>query len=318
MKAPLILLVLATGLVDAQAADFDLLHKAWPAHWIAPPDVSLQNYGVYHFRKSFDLATVPARFVVHVSGDNRYQLFVNGKRVAWGPARGDLTHWRYETVDIASSLRAGKNTLAAVVWNDGEFRAIAQVTNETGFILQVDSPEQQQVNTDKTWRVLIDNAYSPVPIPPDQITGYHAVGPNEKVVAQQYPWGWEQPDFDDSRWSAARQLSSGGPRDSRDAPNRWMLVPREIPAMEESPDQKWTLRESNIKPWHTEGIAPVPPVVSESIFPLTVPRHERSAVARPRRTHHGLPRTHHHRRRGRLSSSHPICGDTLHPQRREG
>ena len=41
-------------------------------------------YGVYHFRKSFDLEVVPSRFIVHVSADNRYKLYVNGKLVSLG------------------------------------------------------------------------------------------------------------------------------------------------------------------------------------------------------------------------------------------
>jgi len=65
------------------------------------PNTSPFDYGVYHFRKTFDLQSKPASFVVHVTGDNRYQLFINGERVAWGPARGDLNHWRFETVDLA-------------------------------------------------------------------------------------------------------------------------------------------------------------------------------------------------------------------------
>jgi len=42
--------------------------------------------------------------------------------------------------------------------------------------------------------------------------------------------GWEQNDFDDSLWAQAQTegRSSGAPRDSRDAPNRWLLVPRPI------------------------------------------------------------------------------------------
>ena len=97
-----------------------LLRSLWTAKWIAVPKAPTTEYGVYHFRKTFDLAARPERFVVHVSGDNRYQLFVNGQRAAWGPARGDLFHWRYETVDIAGFLQPGKNVLAAVVWNFGE------------------------------------------------------------------------------------------------------------------------------------------------------------------------------------------------------
>ena len=93
--------------VRAAGAGNDLLRRTWSARWIAVPDAPPDAYGVYHFRRTFDLPAKPQRFVVHVSGDNRYQLFVNGRRVAWGPARGDLFHWRYETVDLAPYLRSG-------------------------------------------------------------------------------------------------------------------------------------------------------------------------------------------------------------------
>src|SRR5262249_36779186 len=74
------------------------LRRACTPRWIAPPKPPPPGYGVYYSRRTFDLPTKPDRFVVHVSGDNRYQLYVNGRRIAWGPARGDLFHWRYETV----------------------------------------------------------------------------------------------------------------------------------------------------------------------------------------------------------------------------
>ena len=217
-------------------APIDLLYRAWPAHWIGPPETSLEDFGVYHFRKSFDVSAPPPQFVVHVTGDNRYQLFINGLRVAWGPARGDLTHWRYETVDLAPYVRAGKNVLAAVVWNDGPYKAVAQVTNETGFLLQADSAEHADVNTGASWKCLVDKAYTPVPIPADQVTGYHALAANERVDGSLYPWGWEESDYDDSKWARATQGSAGSPRDARDGPNRWMLVSREIPPMEERPE----------------------------------------------------------------------------------
>src|ERR1035438_302714 len=107
--------------------------QLWSARWIAVPQAPRTEYGVYHFRKTFDLAARPERFVVNVSADNRYQLFVNGQRAAWGPARGDLFHWRYETVDLAGFLRPGKNVLTAVVWNFGADAPEAQRTLRTGF-----------------------------------------------------------------------------------------------------------------------------------------------------------------------------------------
>ena len=114
-RAELALAFLILALFTAMAAFAQ--PAEWTARWIDVPGPSGQDYGVYHFRRTFDLPAKPATFHVHVSGDNRYELYANGVRVSWGPARGDLRHWRYETVDIAPQLRAGKNVLAAVVWN---------------------------------------------------------------------------------------------------------------------------------------------------------------------------------------------------------
>lgn len=239
---PSFLLIASVGAI---AAPLDLRTKAWPAHWIEAPGTSPEGYGVYHFRRTFSLAAKPEHFLVHVTADNRYQLYVNGTLVSWGPARGDLTHWRYESVDIAPQLRAGKNVLAAVVWNDGEYRAIAQVSNRTGFLLQADDPSNSTINTGSDWKAFQDQAYTPNPAPPSEITGYTAVAANESLDGNKYPWGWERPDFDDSRWSAAHPFTAGEPRDARDAPNRWMLVPRQIPLEDWRPGRIPSLRKAS-------------------------------------------------------------------------
>src|ERR1022692_2973264 len=109
------LLIAAASCVAHQADEKTI----WTARWIDVPGAAPHDYGVYHFRKTFALPSKPKSFIVDVSGDNRYQLYVNGKQVSFGPARGDLNHWRYETVDLAPWLDAGNNLLAAVVWNDG-------------------------------------------------------------------------------------------------------------------------------------------------------------------------------------------------------
>src|ERR1017187_3797712 len=96
------LFFLILGALNAgTAVNPELLNGPWSAKWIAVRGESPFDYGVYHFRKEISLTAKPASFVVQVSGDNRYQLFVNGERVVSGPARGDLFHWRFETVDIA-------------------------------------------------------------------------------------------------------------------------------------------------------------------------------------------------------------------------
>lgn len=206
---------------------------------------------------------------MHVSADNRYQLFVNGTRVAWGPARGDLYHWRYETVDLAPHLNPGKNVLAAVVWNFGPDSPMAQVTSETGFLLQGDADAERVVDTGKDWKCVADKAYSPIPVRMGRdVSGYYVVGPGERVDATKYPWGWETAGFDDSAWQAPVSLGQAAPRGGQDAHSFWMMVPRNIPAEEETPEPALRVRAK-------DGAA-VPD--SPSISPLKVAANSKTTV----------------------------------------
>ena len=241
MKSLLVLLALAPALGAANPA---LLTRPWPARWISVPGVSPFDYGVYHFRKPFEVAAKPSSFLIHVTADNGYQLYVNGERAAWGPARGDLYHWRYESVDIARYLKPGRNVLAAVVWNYSSLAPEAQITWQTGLLVQGDTAAERAVDTNRGWKCVRDEAYSAVPIARDKMPFYFAIGPGDRIDGARYPWGWEQPGFDDSAWVAAREGTTGAPRDGRDAPSRYMLVPRSIPPMEETPERLAVVRQA--------------------------------------------------------------------------
>ncbi|WP_025414468.1 family 78 glycoside hydrolase catalytic domain [Gemmatirosa kalamazoonensis] len=216
-----------------------------PASWIADPDAPGDVYGVYHFRRALDLRAAPSRFVVHVSADNRYRLFVNGTSVASGPQRSDVPHWRYETVDLAPFLRAGRNVLAAEVWNWGAYRPVAQCGTRTGFLVQGDGAAEAAANTGPGWKVLRDSAYRPIPISFADVRGYYAAPPGENVDGAAYPWGWERVDYDDARWRTIATGAGGGVIGrvqlygvgDLGAPGTapWQLQPRTIPPMEEAP-----------------------------------------------------------------------------------
>ncbi|MDR3677513.1 MAG: alpha-L-rhamnosidase N-terminal domain-containing protein [Acidobacteriota bacterium] len=221
---------------NSQTTNADLLTQAWKASWIRHPDGPTREFGVFHFRKSFTLPSAPRRFVIHVSADNRYELFVNGQRVATGPARGDLNHWRYDTLDIASHLQAGKNVLAAVVWNYAEFAPMAQMMNEAGFVLQGDGDDEAIANSDASWKALKDDAVQTIHYDTKSMRGYFVVGPGERVNGSGYPWGWEKAEYDDSAWVPAGVIGRAAPRGARDSPSRWYLIPRNIPMMEETPE----------------------------------------------------------------------------------
>ena len=71
--------------------------RPWNSDWIAAPFDPGNGYGVYYFRKSIELASKPTSFIIYVSADNRYKLYVNDTLVSLGPARGDTYFWNYET-----------------------------------------------------------------------------------------------------------------------------------------------------------------------------------------------------------------------------
>ena len=130
-----------------------------------------------------------------MSADNRYKLFVNEKLVSLGPARGDLTHWNFETVDIAPYLQAGQNIIAARVWNEAEWRPEAQITLRTGFILQGASTAEHIVNTNDSWKCIRDSSYSPIKI---SLPTYYVAGPGEQIDMHKHIKNWEKKNYIDS------------------------------------------------------------------------------------------------------------------------
>jgi hypothetical protein len=225
-----------------------LLNKRWTAQWITHPSASIVDYGVFHFRKSFELKEQPKEFIIHISADNRYWLFVNGKAVCFGPARSDLEHWAFESIDIAQFLRPGKNVLAASVWNFGDLKPWAQFSIKTAFIVQGNSSAEEIVNTGYSWKVIKDEAYSPAPASSKETSGqFVVVGPCDKVDASLYPWKWETYDFDDNLWQKPRTLDSAHPRGVGTDIN-WELTPRRIPLMEQRYQQFAVVRRSSGTP----------------------------------------------------------------------
>ena len=231
----MLFLLLFTSFAKAQNLPInpELLGKKWTALWVTHPGAAQRAYGVYHFRKKINLSARPSSYMIHLSADNRYRFFVNGKPVCFGPARGDLYNWYFETIDIAPYLKAGDNVLAALVWNMGEYAPVAQVSNQTGLVVQGNSASEQAVNTNASWLVTVNKAYTPCSTNNSEVLKtYFVVGPGDELDAKLYPWDWEQGGYDDSQWQHAVKVmmpSTVG----YGTDNLWTLTPRTIPMMEE-------------------------------------------------------------------------------------
>ena len=230
--------------LDSHSQTNDLLLKPWGAYWISVPNEPLHDYGVYQFRKTFTLDTKPSSFIVHVSADNRYKLFVNGKFVSLGPARGEIYHWNYETVDIAPQLQTGKNVIAAVAWNYGDMRPEAQISYQTGFIVQGNSENEKIVNTNRTWKCRRDSSYGAKE--PIIIYSYYVAGPGETINYNLSLKHWKDADFDDDNWLPAHQVTQGLPKGVFGYGLGWMLVPRAIPQMELTPQRLQKVRRTDV------------------------------------------------------------------------
>jgi len=179
----------------------EILKHTWEASWITHPTASRLEYGVFIFREKFQIQNVPDSFIVNVSADNRYRLFVNGRNIAIGPARGDELNWRYETIDLAKYLNPGKNLVAAEVINFGNDRSLAQHSFQTAFLFQVQDSTFRKLNTGKgNWKVTQNKAYHPLFVSTKMVDGFYAAGPCDSVIAKYYPWGWEKKGFDDQSW----------------------------------------------------------------------------------------------------------------------
>ncbi len=244
------------------------LPSTWKTQWISAPGAPPRGACVVHFRKTFSLAEVPKHFVIMVSGDNRYELYVNGVTVASGPAMGDIFHWRYATLDIASHLHSGENVLAAQIWNFGELAPVRQISNRTGFFLR--GVTSSAVDTDASWKCRLDAGWTFLPVDRSKIDDYYAAGPAERLKAADYLWGWQKEGFDDSSWDSAVDLGSARPRGTIDTHSRWMLVPRNIPMMELKPQRLARVVRS-------EGVE-VPADFVAGKSPVSIPPHSQAKI----------------------------------------
>ena len=132
--------------------------------------------GRRYFRRRF---TIPkgkiirrARFLI--AADDQFTLSVNGKNVGEGNGEKEA---RPQTLDITERLTEGINSLAIAVRNTS-----ASPAGLTGkLVIELSSHKQLVVVIDKSWK-----------------------------VSSQEQAGWEQLDFDDSAWPAAKEIAYVG------------------------------------------------------------------------------------------------------------
>lgn len=240
--AAVLALALSLVAVFAQAnPPADASHRDWKAAWITHPTAPLREPLVLHFRRTLDLPSVPASYIVRVSADNRFILYANGHRVGDGPARGDLAHWRYERFDLAPYLQPGLNFITATVWNFGVYAPLAQMSDRTAFLLESEAGGPSGISTPSGWLVEEEPGQRPLDRSTVTIKTYFASGPGEEIDASKYDWGWNSATPGPHWVPAASPMRDSifvGTQLAHSADttgdNPWGLIPDELPHMEYS------------------------------------------------------------------------------------
>ncbi|OAM91129.1 family 78 glycoside hydrolase catalytic domain [Termitidicoccus mucosus] len=131
------------------------------------------------------------RLRLHVSADERYELWLDGTRISRGPERGDKWRWYFDTVDI--TLPAGPHILVARTWHLGKSLAPwAQVSVQPGWLCAPDDPALAPLlgtgAAAWTWKQL--DGYTFIN-PKEQPGATLGAGALERVDGAAFPWGWE-------------------------------------------------------------------------------------------------------------------------------
>lgn len=189
----------------------------WSSEGLGKPRPPMEHsrFRTRYFRRAFN-APAGARLCVHVSADTEYRFWCNGTEVAFGPAKGDIEHHFYDTVDLTDLLVDGANVLAAQVSFYGDVWAevwggatVSRMTAIPGFILSgvlksADGKDLEALHSDPCWRVLADSAYQQVENPVA-----HWLGDTEAFTCKAFPWGFNQVGFDDAAWASATPTVAG-------------------------------------------------------------------------------------------------------------
>ena len=175
-----------------------------------------------------------------IAAEARYAVYVNGRYVGSGPARG--THYRYfyDSYEVGALLVAGRNTVAA--------RVHCPLTGTTGTVPPVLPALIAQIEpfvaTDAAWEVSADPAHRS-----DALFYTHHIGYSEYRDLRRDPEGWEVGTDRFSGWQGARELCAAGARLGGRA-----LTARDIPPLTERHFRPARIVATGAVPLHRAGI----------------------------------------------------------------
>ncbi|MCX6134227.1 MAG: alpha-L-rhamnosidase N-terminal domain-containing protein [Ignavibacteriales bacterium] len=170
-----------------------------PAEWIWYPSGRTLCNTVVLFRRTLSLAAPVKRASGWIVADSRYRLFVNGKRIQWGPAPCDPRWVEADPLDLTASLKEGENVIGAEVLYFGLGDGTWPI-GKTGFLFNLEIELQDgslvKVVSDPSWLTRLAWSWKP-----GRYKRWYLRSLQEEFDARLYPYGWLQSDFKtDANW----------------------------------------------------------------------------------------------------------------------
>lgn len=171
--------------LPGKAATMSETVNTWPAKWIKVP-FAKGAPALVAFRCIFSIKKQETAHI-HISADERYQLFLDGQSLGRGPDLGDQENWYYDTYQL--TFTPGEHVLVARVLMINEHRQTAQITLAHGLLVcpDPDSPFVPLIATGiAQWSCKVLDGYT--------ICGHdwslQATGPMT-LDTHEFPWGYE-------------------------------------------------------------------------------------------------------------------------------
>lgn len=173
-------------------------------NWIRPKNnIAKEKPMRMLFRRTFYFDEMPETAKLMVSADSRYKLYANGRLVEVGPCKGDSEVWYYDTLELVSYLRTGRNVIAVEVLafpnehGNGSFSIFR--TGHPGLFVSGKAESRHiaiDLSADEQWKGFVDPGFSII----KESDLFAPLQMLEERKAHPELIQWKLIDYDDSSW----------------------------------------------------------------------------------------------------------------------
>lgn len=169
----------------------------WKAHWINTERCQSAVNTWLAYRKTVDIADVPASLTACIAADSKYWLWINGRMVVFegGLKRGPSPYdTYYDKVEIAPYLKSGENTIAVLVWHFGK-NGFSHANSGLAALLFEATAPGLEILSDQSWKCAVYDAYQDTDAPHPN---FRLPESNIRFDSRREMLKWNQPDFSGS------------------------------------------------------------------------------------------------------------------------